>query len=339
MSWFSPVQTILLTGAGFTKDFGGHLASEMWAAILNQPQISSTPRLRTYLLEQLNFEKAYDAVLTSESFTSSGKIAFTEALRGAYLAMDAAINQNKIPASALCTNFVSRFSGSSQKRGFFFTLNQDLLVERFFSSSSLSTGLLKIPGLEHNWWFNGKLPENLDTNYRVPLPNESELKARKQKFSEKSPESFAYVKLHGSYGWIGADGRDAMVIGFEKEGSISREPLLQWYFDLFQEALVQGDTKLVVIGYGFRDKHINDVIAEAIPHGLRIYIVSPLQPEEFKAMLEPVHGFNVDRPHQGAEIWKGIFGYYCGRVTDFFRVDSSNLTPQGLAFFKQVDLL
>ena len=33
--------TILLTGAGFTKNFGGFLAREMWAQIHNRLQISN----------------------------------------------------------------------------------------------------------------------------------------------------------------------------------------------------------------------------------------------------------------------------------------------------------
>jgi hypothetical protein len=33
------MNAVLLTGAGFTKTFGGYLASEMWATILNQPEV------------------------------------------------------------------------------------------------------------------------------------------------------------------------------------------------------------------------------------------------------------------------------------------------------------
>jgi len=33
----------MLTGAGFTETFGGYLATEMWAAIFNQPEDSPLP--------------------------------------------------------------------------------------------------------------------------------------------------------------------------------------------------------------------------------------------------------------------------------------------------------
>jgi len=40
-------KTILLTGAGFTKNFGGFIASEMWAKIFNcrELQIEVSPKL------------------------------------------------------------------------------------------------------------------------------------------------------------------------------------------------------------------------------------------------------------------------------------------------------
>ena len=43
-------KTILLTGAGFTKTFGGFLGSEMWAAIFNQPEVGEDNKLREYML-------------------------------------------------------------------------------------------------------------------------------------------------------------------------------------------------------------------------------------------------------------------------------------------------
>jgi len=37
---------VLLTGAGFTKNFGGPLAREIWSLIFNNPRIQQTPSLR-----------------------------------------------------------------------------------------------------------------------------------------------------------------------------------------------------------------------------------------------------------------------------------------------------
>ena len=77
-----------------------------------------------------------------------------------------------------------------------------------------------------------------------------------------------------------------MVIGGNKPAQIHREKLLQWYFDLFQEVLSCPNRRLLVIGYGFRDLHINAVIAQSIQqHGLKLYIISPQSPEGFKNEL------------------------------------------------------
>lgn len=37
---------ILLTGAGFTKNFGGPLAKELWSIIFNNPSLDQAPDVR-----------------------------------------------------------------------------------------------------------------------------------------------------------------------------------------------------------------------------------------------------------------------------------------------------
>ncbi|MEP6934971.1 MAG: SIR2 family protein, partial [Nitrospirota bacterium] len=94
-----------------------------------------------------------------------------------------------------------------------------------------------------------------------------------------SQSKFVYIKLYGSYGWRSADGTNAMVVGGGKEERIAKEPLLKWYLELFREVLTGPECNLLVIGYGFRDKLINEVIAHAIrDRKLRLYIISPHQP-------------------------------------------------------------
>ena len=65
-----------------------------------------------------------------------------------------------------------------------------------------------------------------------------------------------------------------MVIGRGKVGQIHNAPLLKYYFELFRNVLFQPERRLFVIGYGFGDKHINKIIAEAVkirhPVGVRI---------------------------------------------------------------------
>ena len=148
-----------------------------------------------------------------------------------------------------------------------------------------------------------------------------------------------YVKLHGSYGWLSQDGTDAMVIGHGKKGRIEKEPLLSWYLSLFKEVLHAGDRKLVVIGYGFGDDHINEIITGAIKEkGLQLYIICPMEPEQFRNQLLRLHGVNIELNPYGEDIWSGLYGYYPSKVTDFYDIYSNTLPPRGEVFFKNIGL-
>lgn len=112
---------------------------------------------------------------------------------------------------------------------------------------------------------------------------------------------FHYVKLHGSLNWRSSDGRDVMVIGRNKLKRIRNEPLLDYYFETFENVLSGQGRCLLVIGYGFRDRHINKVIARSIrDHGLRLYVMLPKDQQDFKNSL-----FNNKTPY-GKILWKGL---------------------------------
>ncbi len=341
--WFKPTKNVLLTGAGFTRDFGGYLASEMWAAIFRRPEVRDHPKLRKCMLEELNYESLYDQVLSSKSYTDKDKASLTKAIRIAYQEMHELIcepdQRRRTTAAAVCRAFVARFDGSGQERGFFFTLNQDLFIERFFSLSYQQASLLKIPGLEQPKWFNGQLPTALADEDHVRVPDENRLEKVQSAFWSKSVERFAYVKLHGSSGWRSSkDDSDVMVIGHEKAGSIAKEPLLKWYLSLFEEILKEPNRNLVVVGYGFGDEHINNVIADTIrDSGLRLYVVSPKLPSEFKERLTPLNSFVTDPPvPRGRELWEGLYGYYRATAIDFCD-ENGQPTTQGRAFFHNLE--
>jgi hypothetical protein len=84
---------------------------------------------------------------------------------------------------------------------------------------------------------------------------------------------FNVIKLHGSFNWRTADSRSALVVGTEKSGQIAASPLLTWYFEIFRKVLSAGDVRLMIMGYGFGDEHVNAAIADAIDnHGLKLFI-------------------------------------------------------------------
>ena len=201
------------------------------------------------------------------------------------------------------------------------------------------TRLLEIPGLHCPKWFNGQIPAILDSESTVQLPEEAGVEALKARFETKTSPAFAYVKLHGSFGWVRKDRSDVMVIGHTKTEMIKREPLLCWYLELFREVLRNPGRNLVVIGYGFGDDHINEIIADAVRNsGRRLFLISPLDPKDFRDRLIPIHGFNVSIPNRGEDLWNGLGGYYRGTVTDFYCPTSSRLPERGKMFLADLGL-
>jgi hypothetical protein len=335
---------ILLTGAGFTKTFGGFLGSEMWAAIFNQPEVRADKTLRERMLEgNLNYEAIYEHVITSpdSEFNTSQKSSFSKAVRKAYGDMDQQIYERRLgdktgSVFSCCNSFIGRFSRIQNTRAFFFTLNQDILVERFFSTSDT---ILSLPGLNSPKWFNDKIGNTLLPDEYVTVLDETEVEKEKQKFWDIATGKFMYVKLHGSYGWRAKDGSDVMILGHGKKGRIEKEPLLRWYVSLFEQSLQEGNKNLVIIGYGFGDDHINDIIADAVrDKGLKLFVISPQRPADFRKDLSGVHGTYIEFKHRAEEIWKGLYGYHPGKVTDFYRASQSGLPSLGHDFFRDLGI-
>jgi len=83
-----------------------------------------------------------------------------------------------------------------------------------------------------------------------------------------------YIKLHGSVNWVSAPDR-VIIMGGEKVVAIYRFPLLNWYHQEFRKMLQRPEARLMVIGYGFGDAHINDAIVDGLKNGLKLYVVDP----------------------------------------------------------------
>lgn len=342
--WYQPAETVILTGAGFTKTFGGFLGDEMWSAIFNQPEVQSDAKIRECMLEaeSLNYEAVYEDIMNSGKYSSEQKAAVTSALRRAYREMDDNICQVADESAHACRFFLAQFVNflPMQERIFFFTLNQDLFIERFYTEYGDTKTALRLPSLETKpEWFKGNVGFKVGAEYQILLPNEAELEKKKERFWEKGTGQFMYVKLHGSHGWKSKDGSDAMIIGHGKKGRIKDEPLLRWYLSLFEEVLTLQKRKLVVIGYGFMDDHINEVIAKAVKNnGLRLYPVYPKAPKEFRDHLIPLHGFNVEFKKACMKIWEGLGGYESCKITDLYDPRSTIIPPRGQAFLRRLGL-
>jgi hypothetical protein len=218
---------------------------------------------------------------------------------------------------------VSKIAGSVRSRGFFFTLNQDLLVERACTDLGGQTNISAF-GLRHQQWFTDRANLAPSQSLNVQLPTENE--CPKLIARSKQGGSLAYVKLHGSINWKSSTGDDCLVIGDNKSAQIEREPLLRQYFNLFKKVLNTPGARLVVVGYGFRDCHVNKAVAEAVrSNGLKLFLVSP----------SDIHDI-LPSENEDKEIIKASVEYQEDRLLNFYEDNSGRLTAAGAKFFNRL---
>ncbi|HBH46059.1 MAG: hypothetical protein A2445_03540 [Candidatus Jacksonbacteria bacterium RIFOXYC2_FULL_44_29] len=311
-------KNILLTGAGFTANFGGLLAREMWSKIFNSPKLDSLSQIKKMMRKDFNFENVYSAVLRDNNYINE----FQQIIIDCYVDMDSTLkNYTFTVRDPYGVNWygvrklISLFAGTGQEIGACFTLNQDLFLERKSKHKPLG------------------LQERLSSDtYRAVLPDQKYIDDFKERHLS-SLGNFQYIKLHGSYGWLtsyffskyGEDHR--MVLGINKYEEIINEPLLKWYFELFEQAICREGVKLLIIGYGFRDEHINKCLVQAISgFGAKIYIISPEDSETLRDRLigKPECSSQLWKPEdEGSQIWNAIAGYFPYELKTIFPSDQS----------------
>ncbi|MDB4984688.1 MAG: hypothetical protein JWM20_867 [Patescibacteria group bacterium] len=256
---------ILLTGAGFSKNFGGFLAKEMFDEIYNSDHLKKFPTLRDKLLATGDFEFFYAEAMLDKNLTPEEKGAVKAAVQEAYNNLDKIFQSSFISNGDLLMSwgdFLSKnFSGNGSAVGLFFTLNQDLLLERSFGNVCPGVKSFRMNGLGQ--------ADSFSSSHSVVLPQDT-----KRAEADILVGNLSYFKLHGSYGWKSSDGTDQMVVGSNKSELIEKEPILKLYFDVFKKAIAEGNKNILIIGYGFRDKHINDVLMDGVEnHGLKIVCI------------------------------------------------------------------
>jgi len=309
-------EKILLTGAGFTHNFGTPLAKGMWSLIFNHEQVQTNSIVKNLLLKDVDFESAYHSI-TEGNYEESEKRAISVAVADAYEKLDSIIKDwifrtdSLLPVNIYKVQELIDLFSRTNKKGFFFTLNQDLFIERHYYNGQRPT----ISGVQHRQeWFSSLFRMTLKRSDYCQLPTRDFIEENKNRILSES--NFFYIKLHGSQNWVSSSGSQTIVIGRGKSKRLREEPLLSWYFDIFKDVVLRENRRMLIIGYGFRDNHINRLISEAVEkHGLKIFVITPQPIEDFKR--------NMNMIVYRRKILKGLSGYYPYSLLDMFPADQS----------------
>lgn len=309
-------EKILFTGAGFTHNFGTPLAEGLWGIIFNNQLVQQEQRIKRLLLDNNDFESVYQTIMHGD-YSESERHAMKKALSDTYEKLDSIIRDwiPKLDAPYpvnICKvqEMIDLFS-KKNKKGFFFTLNQDLFIERHYYNGDRPV----IPGIQPKQeWFSTSFNMQLRSTDYCVTPSKEFIEVSKEEILSSS--KFFYIKLHGSQNWLSSEGNQQMVIGRGKADQIWQEPILSWYFEIFKAVVLHEKRKILIIGYGFKDPHINKVISEAVDkYGLKVYLVSPESIAIFKT--------NINKSEYGEKILMGLSGYYQCNLLQMFRSDGS----------------
>lgn len=291
---------VLLTGAGFTHNFGGYLASQFWEHIFNLPITYKNSSLQQILKAKsfnYDFEKIYSVLREKggERFSL-----YMCALEQVYTEIDnliqGSLNQHETEISLHdLRRWLGRFGGKKNQSGFIFTLNQDLFFERHGGRTSDL-----VPGFPC-------APTGSDCSSVQKKEKIQKLKLDKNITFEQVVAALSHlniIKLHGSCNWISSiDDSGAMALGLGKRSSIEEEPLFSIYLELFEKVLLSGSIRqLWIVGYGYSDPHINSLISSAAEEGVALMSIHPYRPDKFFKMLR-------EKP-EGVNIARGICGHY-----------------------------
>lgn len=258
---------VVLTGAGFSRNWGGLLTDEMTLHMASSRYL--TPTIKNNLLtdDPHNFEKELGKFDFKSDSDDQRRL--MQALHASLVFHDQLTNVDRsgTPNLANFINFLSHCDRSGLPP-VWFTLNYDLLVERKWPSKTSNDDFeLTVPGVRTQ---PISFPETFSSErHRIVLPDQVDLGV-----PQKGPRQICYYKLHGSMNWATGNGAyeyDYIVAGDGKVRQIQERPLLKLYDEVFEQMLGE-HCSVLVIGYSFGDQHINRRLISA---GVSLHIIDP----------------------------------------------------------------
>ncbi len=273
----------LLLGAGFSRNWGGLLASDVFDHLIGAPEVLANSYLRGVLFKHRG--EGFEQALTEVQMDYRRDLAqYGKNLEGIQTAiarifdrMNRSYEQNSMGIEfqndrrLLLRTFLVEFDA-------IFTLNQDVLLEQHYlqhvllASDSRRWDGPQIPGMTRVRSEEQTLAQHWAVGTLVPSST-YEFHSRCQPL----------ITLHGSSNWREAGGGPLMIIGGEKLRAIGSSSILARYFEYFSNCLCGEPSKLCVIRYGFRDSHINDVLLEAVNRqGMKFFLIDPAGAELYR---------------------------------------------------------
>jgi hypothetical protein len=236
-------RAVLLTGAGFSKDPWGRLATEICIQVFGHPALAGHPNVRELLKNNPNdYELALDE---TRKQSPASACALEKAIVAAFIGMDDTMRRAgpKPVGSKYWSHLIQAFMGmgwdKSIDTGFFFTTNQDLLVERTYFNGSRPRCDLILPGDPRpaKWQLGTSQPW-------FASPQGSTLHELMVELDPTIQSSFVgrfnYVKLHGSANWRSITGDGMLIMGGSKPVQIAAFPILQQFHNQFRSVLHAG---------------------------------------------------------------------------------------------------
>jgi hypothetical protein len=259
----------LLTGAGFSRNWGGFLADEAFEYLLTRPLDDSIRRLLWDSKNKGGFETALaqlQVVFKQSSSPQNGARlqALTSAVMDMFRSMNAGLARATFDSTTANPSDITPVAEFLRKFDAIFTLNQDTLLEHHYVDNPKlgRFGKTYLPYVKREQ-DPGELTRFASDATMVPdldLP----LQFKQQ----------PYYKLHGSSNWVSGKER-LLVVGGNKPELLKQFPILERYRSEFAAHLSKPNARLMIIGYSFGDEHINEIIAEACSKGLKLFIIDP----------------------------------------------------------------
>jgi hypothetical protein len=310
--------TILLLGAGFSRNWGGWLASEAFEYLLGCPGLDrATIELLWKHKRSGGFEGALSELQEEARHTgtrSERLIQLQSAIQNMFDDMTKAFAGTQFEFLLPTQDYRNGIIYFLSKFDAIFTLNQDLLLEQHYLIHELS---LRQPGR----WDGVHIP-GMDL-IPVTFPQFDNPKLGKWKPNSENrkllPRMQPYFKLHGSCNWLSADNENLLVMGGNKAPTINRDPHLKWSFDQFNSFLHQPDTKLMIIGYSFGDDHINNAIRDAVRNSrVSLFIIDPKGVD----IIDKNKGNSIYTPNDlASELWPNVIGSSRRNLSEIFGRD------------------